>query len=100
MKKGLMMLFMATLGTVSAATKAKKDLYIQLDVRWSATAAVKINGFDFLQVGDDAISGHKAVRVRALVLGAWEPDRPVGRDQGERVPSMAPGLPGLLRLLQ
>src|SRR5262245_50213217 len=46
-----------------------------------------------LEVLDHPVARQEAVRVVAAVLRARQPDRPVGRNQGERVPPpRAPGL--------
>ena len=45
------------------------------------------------QVGDQALLGQEAIRVRSLVPASRQLERPVGKHQGEAVPASTPGLP-------
>src|SRR2546426_9155071 len=45
-----------------------------------------------LQMTDDVVARHIAVRIRAVVCAAGELHRPVRRDEAETVPATAPGL--------
>ena len=46
-----------------------------------------------LEMGDDFVSGHEAVRVVSCVLAAGQLQVPVGRHEAEAVPPVSPALP-------
>ena len=54
-------------------------------------------GFDItLEVGDEFVARQEPIGRVAPILGAWQPDEPVGGDEGEGVPpAVAPGMASL-----